>query len=378
MRLSNSIKQALTEGFKDNADFMRTLNTIAKQGGTWKSERQARFILDTVDGSRWEASPPAEKWAKANRMGGEYLVFADQRIQGFGRSTASKIRLTGRLYALDGGGVVSIAKVPYQHATQSSQGFKPDWDRAEIVFRRTKKPSIVIDPRGERAAAAEKNAPMIAKLKMIPNWQDQNIIVSFIGQLEAGKKLSQRQMMIVNDMLPKDQVERGNVAQWKADYQEFRNWLIKKAVPAMHRANYEYELRFEQAFKTATAGIDINDFAERMTAWSYRKPDIEGTKARNEKVAKELTQKGYVEYDPDLNKLYYHLYEKTGRGKYTDATDSDEDFHKHIQRAFKSKPTKKSMMAIDFLNRILDYIRKTPIDNIIRGAHPEFFTTPQP
>ena len=333
LRISEQLQQALTEGFKDNADLMRTLNTIAKQGGTWKSEKQARFILDTVDGSRWEASPPAQKWAKANRMGGEYLAFADQRIQGFGRSTASKIRLTGRLYALDGGGVVSIAKVPYQHQTQSSQGFQPDWDRTEIVFRRTKKPSIVVDPRGERAAAAKKNAPMIAKLKMIPNWEEKDIIVSFIGQLEAGGKLSVKQMGIVNNMLPPELVERGNVQNWKNQYTKFQDLLTKKVLPVIAKVAQEWE-----------------------------KPEI--VQREYIEPIQEMEKHGFAKDSWTvylvLNKLINMTNTRKNMGGFVMGTSGPEEIHKQMQRAFKPKPTKKSLNVVDFILKAVKAIDEKP------------------
>lgn len=353
-RISEQLQQALTEGFKDNADFMRTLNTIAKQGGTWKSEKQARFILDTVDGSRWEASPPAQKWAKANRMGGEYLAFADQRIQGFGRSTASKIRLTGRLYALDGGGVVSIAKVPYQHQTQSSQGFQPDWDRTEIVFRRTKKPSIVVDPRGERAAAAKKNAPMIAKLKMIPNWEEKDIIVSFIGQLEAGGKLSVKQMGIVNNMLPPELVERGDVQHWKEQYAKFQDLLAKKVLPAIAQARRQEEIeRIKRYKETIEAG----------KRWNESVPELKTIESYYESPIKQIRSQGYADTYTVVQNILQELANITRSkiGFITVGIDASEGLHKQLLRAFKPKPTKKSLTALDFVLRAVKVMESKPV-----------------
>ena len=347
LRISEQLQQALTEGIQNDADLMRTLNTLAKQGGTWKSEKQARFLLDTIDGPRWEAGPPAEKWAKQNRMGGEYLVFAVHSLEGFGRKTASKIRYTARLYALDGGGIVSVAKVPYRHATKASQGFHPDWDRAEIVFHRTKKPSIVIDPRGERAAAAKENAPMIAKLKMIPNWEDKRIIVSFIGQLEAGGKLSIKQMGIVNSMLPPDQVERGDVQHWKEQYAKFQDLLTQKVLPAIAKEAIEHEKERIKEWENA----------DEQRRWLLSEPDMENVIGYYKKPIQDIKKQGFADSWSIVSAVVYDILETT-RARLPEY--ESEIIHKQMMRALKPKPTKKSLQYLDFVLRAVKVMEEKP------------------
>lgn len=183
----------------DAADAMKSLEGLIKWNrGHWKSPAQARFLQGALEQTR---DSEALAWARSRGHGG-VVVLLMSKLQGYGHRDPSKVRYVSRVYVLDDGGVVVSARVPVVHPKGGGWDVAFDWRGVQVEFERSEEPAIRVDVGAERAAKVVANQPAIQQIKVIPGWETQDILVSFIAQLEDGHALSPKQLAIVYKLLP--------------------------------------------------------------------------------------------------------------------------------------------------------------------------------
>ena len=200
-------------------EMAKSLNSLIKYNdGLWKSDRQARFILNSV----WD-DKDAQAWAKKKGYKGKAFSI-NTRFTGYGKRDVSKIRIFTQAFVVDNGGVVARAKVKFVHPKEGNEGYI-DWDSYNVTFERTAKPSVKVDIDKEKRDAIKKNQPDIKLIKSIPNYEDKDILVSFLRQLESGSALTIKQKAILQRMVPEKKIELGDKAVWISAWEEYKKIL---------------------------------------------------------------------------------------------------------------------------------------------------------
>jgi hypothetical protein len=200
-------------------DMSKSLNSLIKYNdGLWKSDRQARFILNSV----WD-DKNAQAWAKKRGYKGKAFSI-NTRFTGYGKRDVSKIRIFTQVFVVDNGGVVARAKVKFVHPKEGNEGYI-DWDSYNVTFERTAKPSVKVDIDKEKRDAIKKNQPDIKLIKSIPNYEDKDILVDFLHQLEMGHPLSLKQKTVLQKLIPEKKIELGDKAVWTSAWEEYKKIL---------------------------------------------------------------------------------------------------------------------------------------------------------
>jgi hypothetical protein len=250
--LSEALHESLGYMATWESDTAKSLDRLIKTNeGRWASEKQARFLLDRIDkqlkeirASRAGKHDDDERWAE--RKGWSYprhRTFVYEKLLGSvgGRSvglSTSKARYVANVYVVDGSGVVFKGKVKVQHASEAKGiPHKLLFDQVTPEFERTGEAGPAVDPEAERKAAAEKNRPLIDRIKRSPDYESQNILQSFVGQLEDGRGLSDKQMAILLKYLPDDE-ESGDLradakAVYADVYQRFMTQIVDRVLPVI-------------------------------------------------------------------------------------------------------------------------------------------------
>jgi hypothetical protein len=249
----------LTEAYVDEASLMKSLNSLVKYNqGKFKSAKQAKFLYNELR-SKHRMTPTAKRWGERwMRDPNAIAVQLMQRIEGFGSKTASKVRMYGFLYVVDGGGVVRMAKANIDHKA----GFKVTGEK-ELRFQRKGDAPTLYDYAAEQRAQdakAKANAPMIQKLKAIPKYDSNHFLKDLVFQLEGGRALTPGQLRAVAKYIP---VEIGDYAEWKQAYKDgmklLKSRLVDPAVKAMQQIVAELEAdpdKYEHKAKNAKYFLD--------------------------------------------------------------------------------------------------------------------------
>lgn len=198
-------------------DLINSLNRLVKQGGTFKSGRQAAFLWQAC--KRYSESQQhhawLRSWAQPYLTGpNSYPFLLVARDDRFGRSDTSKIRYYGFSYVLDGAGIVASARVKVQHPKAGETTANPigidqtlferkggateQYDAQEAERQREQR---------ERALAetVAKNQEWIDRLEHLKDTnqraQESPIIDSFLKQLRDGKQLSPAQLGLLRKFM---------------------------------------------------------------------------------------------------------------------------------------------------------------------------------
>ena len=308
-------------------DLGDSLLKLAKfNDGLWQSERQARFILNNMPNDN---SAKAKAWASSNGMKGDHY-FTSFIDLGYGRKDPSKIRFSGRVFVVDGGGVVGVGKVKVIHFKKGVRDFDLDWSDTEVLFRRTAKPEIVVDPDADRAAQIRANQPLIKAIKSIPDWDKKDILSDFVTQLEYGHELTPRQMDVVRRMTPLKSLPIGERSDWENAWKNYRTKMLKYVFPA-YRKVVEEEV--------------TNDLPKYLS-------DVD-------KSEQQFRQKSYPEWWLD-NELVYALEEhlRVKRARFMGSGSPMAELALEMGKLLGSKkrPTKRQLAAIDYVNRFNDRV----------------------
>ena len=352
------VLEAILENFEE--DLARSLNTLAKYNdGHWKSDKQAKFLQSRL---KHQHNKHIQDWMSKHGYKGKGFLYLS-KIPGTGTKDISKARYAAKLFIWDTGGVSHVIRMKYVHAKKGSSGFYVDWhDKGKETWKRAKEPVTHVDLEAENAAKAKENAPMIAKIKAIPDWESNNLLQSFIKQLEAGRKLSFKQLHILNKMKPEDEKEDLGQQEWAAQVSRFRAVLAS------------FMLAYLDKQKDADIGVAQKWIANKeKTSFHLYTPSAEDQKALKDAEVADVEpfyEKKFKKYASVVK-----AFEKTGkyaafedewswvwsgglnelidaqRLGYLPADDPAEIFDQIMKKAMRKKPTKKSLRYIDFMLR---------------------------
>ena len=359
--LSEQLHQALFEDIEE--DMSRSMNSLIKYNdGLWKSEKQARFLKKQLGMLK---SAPATAWAQKNGYQGQAFATMS-RIEGFGTRTISKIRYASQVFVVDDGGVLVRGKVKVIHATQDGGRFSQDWDNVTVNWRRTKEPTIMApDLEAERKDQLEKNRPMKDMITRIPGWEDKDILVDFMSQLERGQALSPKQTSVLQRMMPDKGAILGDKESWKSDWIKYLSLglkllliMKKDDVEGLVRRTREYEAKSKAGkLETGILGDEKpEDVRELRRAW--------------DQIITHWKKHGSVDKDAGTkqssglgsfvdSQLSYSLALMSGlhgsKGIPTYAISSTTEVADQMKRAFKAKkPTDKAMKHVFYMKNIAD------------------------
>lgn len=355
MNLSNLTADlwCIVEGAQDPLDdAMQSLSGIAKfNHGLWKSEKQARFLLDTV--RRIKPDAGAKAWLAQSGLKGWVLT---QFVKlPYAKSDPTKVRYVGRVAVVDGGGVVFLGTAKVKHLSQDNTTVDIDYGSLKDSFKREVTPLLVIDVDAEdaaRAAAlkaqADKNKPDIDLIQSIPGWEKKDILVSFMDQLKAGYQLSPNQKLVVQKYAPSQSLFVGDQAKWAETWTSFRHVIgsyalgFAKAYSDMERA------KMAKYLATKAAGKQ----------WFYAEPsDPDKLEARLKEVAALFKSQGYANSSWAGRQILLDL-ERTAKGKLPGevavGANADEALATQVTKALKSKkPSKVQIRCIQFITQVV-------------------------
>jgi hypothetical protein len=248
----------LIEMADDDNELFNSLTALAKfNNGHWKSEKQARFMLD-----RLKTFPPnqtAQAWADKEGLQGR--AYSQLVTLGYGKTDPSKVRYAARVVVVDNGGVGYVGSVKVKHATKDDPTTSLDWSTVKPKFVRSIEPVLKLDLESELQSKVLKNQPDINLIKSIPGWQDRDILVSFLAQLEDGKPLSDKQRLILQKFLPQKEVFVGDKAQWTKTWDEYKEILAAfatiEAAMAVEREAQRYQ-RYQQVLASGQKWYETN------------------------------------------------------------------------------------------------------------------------
>lgn len=353
--LSEELHRALNEDVED--DIAKSLYSLIKYNdGLWKSDRQARYLLPTI---RMLRNARAQQWADRAGFKGTAIAWM-KRIEGFGRKTVSKIRYSATLFVVDDGGVVMSGRPKVNHVKNDEGNFDIDYDHVDIKWKREKEPTIKVDIDAEKREQVKKNQPTIAMIKSIPDWEDKDILQSFMDQLLAGKPLSPKQQMIVQKMSPEPEAMLGGKESWQEAWDNYKQLLINMLrVMKVDHVRAEVALNRKYAAHLAAVARAKED-GKHEPYWHMREPDPPREVAKEfDRVMKQVKAKGHATLPGDANNWIDHaLANALGRlsrhmrlhGGFVQETV---EFAKQFQKAMKAKkPTKKALGFILFIKTV--------------------------
>jgi len=342
MLISEQLQEALA-GPTDISDTFRSLSSLARyNNGLWKSDRQARFLLNRISSPGYR-DRSAEAWARRHGYRGHAItnIVSDKR---YGRRDVSKVRYYGDVFVVDNGGVVAKGRLKISQAKpkQGQYGHEVDWGGTKVEFERKKIPTIVVDVEKERQAAVRKNEPDIEMIKSIPGWEGKDILVDFIRQLENGRALSPAQKGVVQRMMPEKDIFLGQKEDWKHTWERYKKLITKALVPALCDYHVEREKGFEAQYQ------QFRKEKGEKAYWHHRMPDVAGTEAafRNYKF-------GQGWYDREAVLV---LEQGIGRVNLAAISGSpNHDMERDVGRAiWGKKPSKAALRVIDWLTRVVE------------------------
>jgi len=204
MSIADDIRRLLDEGALTGAEIAQSLNSLCKySNGKWKSEKQARFLLNQLDTYR---NPDAAHWASRYKPEGHYVaVLITHKLEAYGHREQSKIRYVAYFFLVDEIGVKARAKVKYDHkkggivASSADETFlRPDTD----VDKALDMGQELRDRIARKARQMSLNKEILKRIEGIPGWADKEILQSLYRQLEQGRQLSANQLAVIDSMSP--------------------------------------------------------------------------------------------------------------------------------------------------------------------------------
>jgi hypothetical protein len=354
MKISEQLSSALLE-FQPHGvgEVLKSLSYLAKRNhGHWKSEKQARFLLNKMDDPLFK-DRAAEAWA--HRKGLEGHAFGEMIDLGYGRTDPSKIRYAGVVYVVDGGGIVYKGKVKVVHPKKGQGSAYLDWGNVKDEFVRRRPPELFVDLKAELRAKVARNQPDIDLIKSIPGWETKDILMDFMRQLERGYALSLKQRAVLQKMMPERNLFLGDKENWKKLLVRFKKGVATKLIPAT-RQNLEDKIG---KYK----GSDV----EREDSFSaFRKKGEKGetwgewyadTMAPYDEALKDVRAWQFpAEREWVFRRAIWDLFSIYSRGVTPEyGVDSFEEITKQMERAIKAKkPSKKALGVLGFVARAVE------------------------
>lgn len=342
-RTSDSLASALHEGLSP-IDAAKTFGTLAKfGGGLWKSEKQARFLLNAIDSPQFK-DRGAEAWA--NKHGFEGQAFSVmQRIEGYGARDASKTRYWAQVFVVDKYGVVARGKVKVIHPKGDERGLSLDWTDVTVDFKRTAKPEIGVDIHAELRAAVEKNKPNIDLIKTIPGWESKDILVDFLRQLEGGRPLSLGQLAVVQKMVPDKELFLGAKGEWKKHFEGYHQLGMK-----LLNMSRDTHLAFERGrvpdYEAAIAGGKY---------WGWSVPEPERLEKQYDQAIDGFKRNSVIPHDVWWieSQMFASMRDLALPSMPAVTMYGTEEVKKQFEKAMKAaKPTKISLSVVMWLQRL--------------------------
>ena len=341
------------EGTQDPLDdTMKSLSALAKfNNGLWKSEKQARFLLDTV--RRIKPDAGAKAWLAHAGLKG-WIITQFVKLP-YAKSDPTKVRYVGRVAVVDGGGVVFLGTAKVKHLSQDNTTVDIDYGTLKDAFKREVTPVLVIDVDAEdaaqaaaRVAQAEKNKPDIDLIQSIPGWEKRDILVSFLDQLKAGYQLSPNQKLVVQKYAPAA-LFTGEQAQWA------ETWAAYRKIAG------NYALGFAQAYSDMERAKMAKYQATLAVGqqWHYAAPsDPDKLEARLKAVAALFKSQGYADSSWAGRQILLDL-ETTAKaklpGEVAVGANADEALAAQVTKALKAKkPTKVGVKSIQFITQVVN------------------------
>lgn len=347
----SALQWLIAESLPNTEEIATSLDKIARfKGGLWASEKQGRFLQNFA---REFDDPEAKAWAHKNGYKGH--AFSLMKKLGYAKSDPTKIRYVACVYVVDAGGIVATANLKVKHPTATDPDTTVDWSTAKLDFERKDAPSVTVDIDAERSAAVANNKPTMDLIRTIPDWENVDILVSFMDQLKRGRELSFRQQDIVQKLLPPEaQASLGDRKEWAALYDRFKAVFVR-ALEGKAAASKIHEKEFGDAYaQTKAAG----------KWWRWREPiDPEKEAQTWLDVAKEVREKGYASewIDAAAADEVLRSFDEFARVKRPDAvlvaTDGAGVLAGLMTKVVASKkPTKKGLDALQYCANVVKRI----------------------
>lgn len=210
-------------------EIMKSFSWLMKsKDGQFASENQAKFLWHAAKDVGFHPSF-LDSWAHHFHTGeNSYAVVLMALDPRFGRGDVSKRRYYAYAYVVDGAGVVAAAKVKVQHPKAGDADQQPNPESiGETVFQRKEPAPEKYNGAAAERAHAEKvkgNKALIDEIQKLPAYEDQEILRSFVDQLEAGRLLSPAQLGVLRKFMP---VNVGNPDEWKVMASE--SWALTES-----------------------------------------------------------------------------------------------------------------------------------------------------
>lgn len=238
---------------------------VRSNGGRWKSEAQARFLLRLVAQVGRNPSPEMLRWAHAQPEydADQFVVGFTQFIEGFGHQDPTKVRYSGSLFLVDGQGVVVRAKAKVQHQRPSEGEYVVQLlpETAEVDFRRAEGSGHSFDIRdelrreeAETRTRIETNRPTVEKIKAVRDWESNSFLVSIVSQLERGGTLSEKQKVMLDRIVPVDVAF--DPEPWAEIVRENDRILGEMVIPALVEGERALAVR-----------LNSEDYSDEVSRW---------------------------------------------------------------------------------------------------------------
>lgn len=373
MLISQQLQEAIVSNIVE--DVSKTLNNLAKRNnGLWKSEKQARFILQQLKMKVFK-DRAAEAWARQHKYKGH--AFSHVRVDPrFGRRDPTKIRYIGNVYVVDDGGVVAKGRLKITHPKKGEGfSFHVEWGTVKVEFERKKIPTISVDVDAELRAKVEKNMPDINLIKSIPGWEHKDILVSFVRQLEAGRTLTPPQMGIVQKMAPQGTVSL-NKEEWKEAWEKYKKLVGSVVLPALKDFFVDFERSQEKKWKE----LEGQGQEGKRKMMYMRKPDVEGKKVAFNAAIQRMNSKAEIGSAPGVNASWIDtrvldiLEDAAGRNVWAGVyTNPSVELKQQMERVIKTKkPSKKGLKVVAWVQHVVDRLGNTSrskMDGIVKKYH---------
>lgn len=357
-RMAQIVKEA---ALPEDADLAKSMYGLVKANkGFFKSEKQGMFLLKEFDRRHKFFKDAANtklawQWAKGLKDPDPQTTIAgvlEYNMAGFGIKDPTKIRRAVVFYLVDSSGVVALAKAKVGHPRKDDprQNYPIlPGSIQEIFVRPADAVAPLVVPYFAKIREQEQklnkqiqdNQELINRIRAIPNYMDQEILLSFIDQLNGGRTLSPKQMQIVNRYLePQEQQDlgMGTPAEWKQLIVDFMEETEKQIIPA---------------FKEKYLAIGMDDTPPRLDKeWADFK-------------ANPTVNAGFVWTLHLIGNLLYKLVPGREMVELSqDIPDAVNDVYKAINLPPKKKITKKSVKNIMSFRRLVALLKTHPAAKI--------------
>lgn len=240
VRVARRFEAAAAAGFLTDAvpSEQRSLDKLIKtKGGLFASPKQAAYLwrwakalnaemrrdLKNASGGRFNEAVIDQWGAPYEKGSNAFTLVTAYRLTQSGRKDLSKMRFYGSAYVIDGSGVAAAGKLSFQYDYGDESGNLWVWpDGVQTTFVRDAAATELYDAAGAEAEMTrriEQNRPMIDRIKELDAYQNPDargneILNSFVKQLEQGKDLSPAQRGVLRKFM--SDVSLGDDSAWTA------------------------------------------------------------------------------------------------------------------------------------------------------------------